>query len=110
MTKKITPEIKEKVSAIIDGFNKMHFKDYDGSVYYLPAYKGRFLYLHRFEFDDVVPVLRLTYTGDMNDWEFAIYKFTQEAYDPEECFFPGFEKVDGTLGGAMLAGLEAYPV
>jgi hypothetical protein len=53
---------------------------------------------------------RLTYTGKMDGWEFAIFKWSDEAYDPDEWFFPGFEEVDGTVQGAMRAGLEAYPV
>jgi hypothetical protein len=34
----------------------------------------------------------------------------KERYDPDEWFFPGSEFVDGTLQGAMKAGLEAYPI
>ena len=30
-------------------------------------------------------------------------------YDAEEWFFPGEEHIDGTIEGAMKAGLEAYP-
>ena len=56
------------------------------------------------------PVARLTYTGDMKKWEFAIFKWTRERYDPDEWFFPGSNLFDGTIEGAMKAGLEAYPV
>ena len=42
-------------------------------------------------------------------WEFAIYKYSSEGYDDDEFFFPGAGNVDGTVEGAMLAGLEAYP-
>ncbi len=42
--------------------------------------------------------------------DFAIFKWSREDYDPEEWFFPGVEHVDGTIEGAMKAGLEAYPV
>ncbi len=31
------------------------------------------------------------------------------SYDPDEWFFPGSESVDGTVAGAMKAGLAAYP-
>ena len=40
---------------------------------------------------------------------YSIYKYSDEHYDEEEWFFPGNEHVDGTLEGAMKAGLEAYP-
>ncbi|HEX9839103.1 MAG TPA: hypothetical protein VGA72_07145 [Anaerolineales bacterium] len=31
-------------------------------------------------------------------------------YDPEEWFFPGEELVDGTVVGAMKAGMVAYEI
>jgi hypothetical protein len=46
----------------------------------------------------------------MDNWEFAIFKWSTERYDPDEWFFPGSEYVDGTVEGAMMAGLHAYPV
>jgi hypothetical protein len=45
-----------------------------------------------------------------SNWEFAIFKWSTERYDPDEWFFPGAEYVDGTVEGAMMAGLHAYPV
>jgi len=51
----------------------------------------------------------LKYTGDLTKWEFAIFKYSREIYDPEEWFFPGSQYVDGTIEGAMRAGREAYP-
>ena len=45
----------------------------------------------------------------MEKWEFAIYKYSDERYDPDEWFFPGGGQVDGTIEGAMRAGLQAYP-
>jgi len=40
----------------------------------------------------------------------GIFKYSDERYDPEEWLFPGGGHVDGTVEGAMRAGLEAYPV
>jgi hypothetical protein len=31
-------------------------------------------------------------------------------YDPTEWFFPGSAEVDGTVTGAMKAGMEAYKI
>jgi hypothetical protein len=45
----------------------------------------------------------------MQHWEFAIYKYSDGRYDPEEWMFDGMEEVDGTIEGAMRAGLKAYP-
>ena len=55
-------------------------------------------------------ICRLSYTGKMDGWEFAIYRHSKDRYDPDEWFFPGQEKVDGTIEGAMQAGVTAYPV
>jgi len=46
----------------------------------------------------------------MNGWNFAIFKWSTETYDTNEWMFPGSELVDGTVEGAMRAGLEAYQV
>jgi hypothetical protein len=51
----------------------------------------------------------LEYTGGIDNWDFAIFKYSDERYDPKEWFFPGAGHVDGTVEGAMKAGLEAYP-
>jgi hypothetical protein len=45
----------------------------------------------------------------MGDWEFAIFKYSDGNYDADEWMFPASEHVDGTIEGAMRAGLEAYP-
>ena len=51
----------------------------------------------------------MTYTGEMDAWKFAIYKYSDERYADHE-MFPGMGEVDGTVEGAMRAGLEAYPI
>jgi hypothetical protein len=51
----------------------------------------------------------LDFHGGMDDWKFAIYRYSRDRYDPDEWFFPGAELVDGTVQGAMKAGMEAYP-
>jgi hypothetical protein len=58
----------------------------------------------------VGPICRLTYTGKLDDWGFAIFKWSNERYDPDEWFFPGAEELDGTIEGAMRSGLKAYSV
>lgn len=46
----------------------------------------------------------------MENWDFPIFKWGAEEYDPEEFMFQGSEAVDGTIEGAMIAGLKACPV
>jgi hypothetical protein len=105
----ITKEIQQNVSDIIDAFNKKTFKG-SADFMYIPKFKGNFLYLNRKEFDMISPVARLKYSGNIKKWEFAIFKWSSESYDPDEWFFPGVQYVDGTIEGAMKAGLDAYPV
>ncbi|MEK7255010.1 MAG: hypothetical protein AAB316_09715 [Bacteroidota bacterium] len=52
---------------------------------------------------------RLEWTGDMSKWSFAVFKYSREAYDANEWFFPGSELLDGTIEGAMKAGHKIYP-
>ena len=47
--------------------------------------------------------------GKMDNWDFAILKYSSKRYDPEEWFFPGSDLADGTIEGAMKAGLGTYP-
>jgi len=103
----ISEEIKKQVDQIVRRFNENVIRKPD--LYYTTRYKGSFLYLDRLFYGRVSNVCRLKYIGDMNDWEFAIYKYSNERYDPDEWMFPGSGHVDGTVEGAMKAGLEAYP-
>ncbi len=108
----IPPEIKTEVQKLIDEFNLENFgNDYCkefGITGYSGRFKGKFLYLDCDDSGEPAPICRLTWTGKLQDWDFAIYKYSDNCYDPEEWFFPGSDKVDGTLQGAMLAGMEAY--
>lgn len=105
MAKKGIPEdVKQQVEQAVEEFNKK--LDYG----YVVRYRGKHVYLDRKGyFGKASPICRLTYTGDMDSWEFAIYKYSTERYDANEWFFPGSNHVDGTIEGAMKAGLEAYP-
>ena len=128
----IPADIREKVIEIVEQFNaenklpvepavpaflrKFRRRDESGQERqaapgdYAPRFKGRFLYLDRAGLGGrLSEICRLTWTGDMNSWEFAIYKHSTNRYDPDEWFFPGAEEVDGTVEGAMRAGLAAYP-
>lgn len=99
----ISKNTKDVVKAKISAFNK------EKSCEYCARYRKAFLYLDlRDEFGQASPICRLTFTGDMDKWEFAIYKYSGNKYDPGERLFPGSEFLDGTLEGAMQAGLRAY--
>jgi hypothetical protein len=106
-TKRIPDEVKAQVNEIVARFNE---GSNDPTCYYVARFRGLYLYLDRSDFGQVGPICRLKYTGHMDNWEFAIFKWSTERYDPDEWFFPGSEYVDGTVEGAMMAGLHAYPV
>lgn len=107
-SKAITDEVRKEAQEIVDRFNRKTFRRSDS--YYLTRFQGKYLYLDRCDFGTVGPICRLTFTGTMDGWEFAIFKWSSERYDPEEWMFPGSGYVDGTIEGAMKAGLDAYPV
>lgn len=52
---------------------------------------------------------RLKYSGEIDDWDFAVFRYSREIYDADECMFPGAEHLDGTIEGALRAGMEIYP-
>jgi hypothetical protein len=104
----IPDDVKEKVRAIVERFSRENSRRDD--CYYEAQFKGRHCYLFRSDYGRLGPICRLSYTGKMDDWDFAIFKWSSETYDPDEWMFPGSELVDGTVEGAMRAGLEAYPV
>ena len=105
--KSIPSDAKQKAEEIIKEFNQKTFSKSD--CFYQARFKGKFLYLDRSDYGNLSPICRLAYTGSMDGWEFAIFKWSSEKYDPEEWFFPGSEYVNGSIEGAMKAGLEAYP-
>lgn len=110
----IPPEIQAEVQKLIDEFNQENFNADDfkelGIVGYSARFKGKYLYLDRDDMGRPSPICRLTWNGRMDNWDFAIYKYSDNCYDPEEWFFPGEEYVDGTVTGAMKAGMEAYEI
>ena len=104
----IPEEIREKVNIIISDFNKKTFKKNSGIEYHA-KFAGSFLYLNRIEGDNNSPIARLKYTGNFDKWQFAIFKWSRDAYDPDEFLFPGSQHLNGTIEGALKAGNEAYP-
>jgi hypothetical protein len=105
--KGIPDDIKAQVDEIVKDFNHMVIRD--PGYFYVTRYKGDYLYLDRINFGNLSPICRLKYTGNMQDWEFAIYRYSKDRYDPDEWLFPGSEFADGTIIGAMKVGLQAYP-
>jgi hypothetical protein len=103
---RIPDQVRDEALRVIQQFNQKKLSKTD--CRYIPRFKGKFLYLYREDFGKLGPICRLEYIGGKKGWYFAIYKYSKDRYDPEECFFPGSQLVDGTIQGALEAGMEAY--
>jgi len=129
-SKSIPKEIKNKVLEIVEVFNKEH------DTTFLMTFRGQFAYLAKTEerpmaniFQEIIakkmgiplnqmpkkktPKIetklgRLKYNGQIDNWDFAVFKYSREFYDPDEWMFPGAEELDGTVEGALSAGQEIY--
>jgi hypothetical protein len=106
-SKAIADQTKQWADAVIQEFNERVIRDPHRS--FTARYRGNYLYLDRMDDGPARPICRLTYTGRLDQWEFAIFTYSDERYDPAEWLFPGAEYVDGTLLGALRAAWAAYP-
>src|SRR5262245_55902353 len=105
--KAIPADVRRRAEEVVERFNREVLGG--GRVRYMPRFKGSFLYLDRQGAGATGPICRLKYTGSFDAWEFAIFKYSSETYDTDEWMFPGSEFVNGTIEGALKAGMEAYP-
>lgn len=105
--KAIPDEVRADVEARVARFNREVVKNWHRQ--FSVRFRGKNAYFDREDYGHVGPRARLTYTGDMAAWEFAIFRYSREFYDPDEWMFPGAEHIDGTVEGALRAAMEAYP-
>jgi hypothetical protein len=98
---RIPDAIKTQVADRIAAFNREILRD--PHVYYRARYQGLFLYLDRYDYGRVGRICRLQYAGALDDWAFAIYKYSDERYDPDEWLFPGAEELECSCAGACQA-------
>jgi hypothetical protein len=98
-------------SELGDRANDFCQKKLPGAKYkYCPDARGKFIYLVKISSNGSFQRLgRLTYEGDSENMEFAIFKFNSGKYDPKERWFPGSQHLNGTIEGALKALIEAYP-
>lgn len=63
------------------------------------TFHGRFCYVsHAGQ-----PLCRLGYRGEKDDWDFAIYRYSRDSYDPSVLFMPTHDSVRECLSVAMHA-------
>ena len=130
MAKSIPKDIKKEILEIVDTFNKEHKSSFQ------MTFRGQFAYLAKTEEQPMANIFRqmlaqkmgipigkmpkqggatiatklgrLKYNGQMDNWDFAVFKYSREFYDSEDWMFPGSFELDGTIEGALMAGLELY--
>jgi len=133
MANSIQKTIKEEVLKIVEQFNE------EEKASFQVFFRGKFAYLSSVKKQNVdvsnifrqriaakmgIPIKnmanedaplvetklgRLKYNGSMDNWSFAVFRYSRENYDPDEFLFPGAEELDGTIQGALKAGLKLYP-
>jgi hypothetical protein len=75
MPKQTIPDnVKKQVDEIVARFNHQVIKN--PNYFYIPRYRGKYLYLNRRGFKTVDPICRLKYSGEIDNWGFAIYKYS----------------------------------
>jgi hypothetical protein len=116
----IPSEIKEAVQAIVDAYN-VEYK-----LEYAVVFKGAFCYFSRFAKRPLLSSIfirifsgeaatskietklaRLTWTGNMDKWNLAIFLYSRETYTTDYWGFPGSEKFNGTVLSVLNCNL--YP-
>ncbi len=103
----ITPAVQTELERRITVFNEKRLAK--SRCKFSMRIKGKFIYMMRAMVDGrIEPICRLTYTGDLDNMAFAIFRWSTEKYDPS-AMFPGDECLDGTIEGAMKACSKAYP-
>ena len=83
----VRPNVKGAIdecctAGIVEQFNRKDSGCDD--CYYEAQFRGQYCYLHRSDYGRLGPICRLTYTGRMDGWKFAIFKWSSEMYDPNE--------------------------
>lgn len=108
-SKTIPKEIQREILKFVDEFNEEELDLINDFYKYIAEFKGNYIYLNIKNNESISEAGRLTYSGDIQKMNFAIYKYSSERYDAYEEFFPGVQYLDGTVKGALYACNTAYP-
>lgn len=107
MPERIPRDVQQSAEDLVERLNRKHARG--PGQYVTPRFRGLHMYLYRSIEGELCPICRLKYVGSLDQWDFAIYKYSTGRYDPDEHWFPGAEYLDGTIEGAIKAGMSAYP-
>jgi hypothetical protein len=101
MAKRVPQNVKDEVLEILEKFNKKHKTSFQ------IGFRANYAYLSTIGYVET-KIARLRYTEDMDKWGFDVFKYSREFYDPDEFMFPGAEELDGTIEGALRAGIHLH--
>ena len=103
----ISINIQSELCDRVNEFSEKYLSRFD--CRYLADARGKFIFLYRQRFDGTLERIgRLTYKGDKENMDFAFFNRKKQKNDPD-CLPSKKRHLDGTIEGAMKAGLEAYP-
>lgn len=101
----IPQEIKNEAETAVKTFNTKRFSE--GDTEYIANFDDEYMYLKIRRKDSFRPVARIRFTGDPQKWEFSVYDYSTDDYTHRKSF-PGAEFADGTIEGALKAGVKAF--
>jgi len=126
MDKSIPKDIKKNVLQIMESYNEENRTSFE------MTFQGAFAYLIKLEDQPMAHIFRqmiiqktgtppiqgdmkietkigrLKYNGQMDNWDFSLFSYSEESYDSGESNFPGLEELDGTIEGTLKASQEFY--
>lgn len=103
----LPPEALADLEVELAAFNRKKMKNTVGL--YVATVSGKCAFVgRRLDPNRLDPLFKLDWKGAVDNWAFAIYRYSQDEYDPD-AYFPGCGLVDGTVAGALKAAHKAYP-
>ncbi len=81
-SQRIPAEVKTQVTEIVERFHATEI--HDPNCRNVSRYRDRFLYLDREDYGRLHPICRLEYKGKVDDWSFAVSKYSDKRYDDED--------------------------
>ena len=100
--------VQSEIMDRVQKFNRKYLSE-EKSQYYSDA-RGKFIYFRRTINNGYFEgVFRLTYVEGLKNMPFALYRRDTGKYDANAHGFFGEEFVNGTIEGALTAGIMVYP-
>ena len=119
MDKSIPKDIKKEVLQIMESFNEENRTSFE------MTFQGAFAYLIKLEDQPMAHIFRqmitqktgtppiqgdmkietkigrLKYNGQMDNWDFSLFSYSEKSYDSDNSEFQSLEELDGTIEGTL---------